>query len=303
MIQTPYITVFTPTYNRAYIISKLYNSLVQQTYTNFEWLVIDDGSSDNTESIIHSFIDEQKILIRYYKQANGGKHRAINYASQLAQGELFFIVDSDDYLLDIALERIKVYYDTVVEMPKYAGVCGMKCYPDGKRIGGELSWSILDASWIQYWIQKKIKGDVAFAFRTDIMRQYQFPDIIGEKFCAESLILNRIGQKYKLRFFNENICVCEYLTDGLSASSINNRMHSPSYAMLIYQEKAKLNISIKERSIAYINYWRFAFCSQESFYQKIKQIGYISFFAWPFGLFLHLKDQLFNKINIKHLNK
>ena len=101
------ITVFTPTYNRAYIIENLYRSLQRQTVKDFEWLVIDDGSTDNTQELFDKWISEENAFpIRYYKQRNGGKCRAINRALDLAQGELFFTVDSDDYLTKDALEKV-----------------------------------------------------------------------------------------------------------------------------------------------------------------------------------------------------
>ena len=99
------VTIFTPTYNRAYIIGKLYGSLLEQTDRNFEWLIVDDGSTDNTRELIGSFIREDRISIRYFRQENGGKHRAINRGVREAAGELFFIVDSDDQLTPEAVAR------------------------------------------------------------------------------------------------------------------------------------------------------------------------------------------------------
>ena len=101
------ITVFTPTYNRGYIIDNLFQSLKRQSYTDFEWIVIDDGSDDDTENMFQKFQSvDNGFPIIYKKVNNGGKHRAINTGLNLAKGELFFIVDSDDYLTDSALERI-----------------------------------------------------------------------------------------------------------------------------------------------------------------------------------------------------
>ncbi|MFT0647270.1 glycosyltransferase family A protein [Bacteroides thetaiotaomicron] len=100
------VTVFTPTYNRAYILNDLYQSLCRQTCRKFEWLIVDDGSTDNTEGLVASWLDEGKMSLRYIKQPNGGKHRAINKGIQEANGDLFFIVDSDDYLAKNAIERI-----------------------------------------------------------------------------------------------------------------------------------------------------------------------------------------------------
>ena len=132
------ITVFTPTYNRGYIIKQLYDSLILQSYKDFEWLVIDDGSTDDTEELFKSFIAEQKLNIHYLKIENGGKHRAINKGVILAQGKYFFIVDSDDYLHNNALERIYFYTKQIEDDKTFAGVCGLKIYPNGRKVGGNI---------------------------------------------------------------------------------------------------------------------------------------------------------------------
>ena len=121
------ITVFTPTYNRAYIIENLYQSLRKQTYTDFEWLVVDDGSADNTQELFEGWQQEDNPFpIRYVKQENGGKCRAINHGLKLARGELFFTVDSDDYLTDDALEKILRWE---AELPKDENFCGFSANP------------------------------------------------------------------------------------------------------------------------------------------------------------------------------
>lgn len=108
------ITLFTPTYNRAYVLETLYRSIQRQTFRDFEWIVVDDGSTDNTEDLVNSWMEEKNFFpIRYYKQANGGKCRAINWGLDLAEGELFFIMDSDDYLTDDAMETVVKWESTI----------------------------------------------------------------------------------------------------------------------------------------------------------------------------------------------
>lgn len=296
------VTVFTPVYNRKNLIGNLYQSLLSQTYKNFEWIIVDDGSTDDIDEIIKSYQNEDRILIRFIKQENGGKHRAINNGVLHAKGELFYIVDSDDYLTKDSIERIVFHYQYIKNNDKFAGVCGMKCFPDGSRIGKEVTWKILKDSWINYWIIKNIKGDVAFVFKTSVLRNYLFDDIPGEKFCAESLVLNRIGKNYLMLFFNEKIYIAEYLSDGLSVSSIKNRMNSPNYAMRIYSEMASLDIPYLKKIKAHINYWRFAPCSKLKMKNKIKQIGISSYIIFmPIGYLFHMKDKKNNYIDIRHV--
>ena len=119
------ITLFTPTYNRAYVLETLYRSIQRQTFRDFEWIVVDDGSTDNTEDLVNSWMEEKNFFpIRYYKQANGGKCRAINWGLDLAEGELFFIMDSDDYLTDDAMETVVKWESTIAGKQGYCGVAG-----------------------------------------------------------------------------------------------------------------------------------------------------------------------------------
>ncbi len=128
------ITVFTPTFNRATIIPKLYNSLVNQSFRDFEWIVVDDGSTDNTEAIFKNWVKESVFPIRYIKVQNGGKHRAINLGVNIAQGELFFIVDSDDVLLPDSLELIASKYSEIKDDSQFCGLAGSRGTPPGHRI-------------------------------------------------------------------------------------------------------------------------------------------------------------------------
>mgnify|MGYP003214151433 CR=1 FL=1 len=146
------LTVFTPTYNRAYILGKLYESLCRQTAGDFEWIVVDDGSTDGTEALVRGWSSMAPFSLRYVRQANGGKHRAINRGVREARGELFFIVDSDDYLADNAVERVLSQYDTVRGREDFAGVCGMKVYPDGHRVGGDAQFSELECTLLEFTV-------------------------------------------------------------------------------------------------------------------------------------------------------
>ncbi len=214
------ITVFTPAYNRGYIIGKLYETLKRQTFTDFEWLVIDDGSTDNTEELFKGYLAENNSFpIRYYRVENGGKHRAINRAVQLTQGELFFTVDSDDHIPDNALEKIALQAETAERSEnkdKIAGLFGLKCHADGSIIG-----TTFQGDWIDITMFEKekynIRGDKGEVFYTHILKQYPYPEFHGEKFSTESIVWDRISHDgYLYRFFNDNICICEYLEDGLT---------------------------------------------------------------------------------------
>lgn len=285
------ITVFTPTYNRAYIIENLYKSLQRQTFKDFEWLVIDDGSTDNTEELFASWTNEISFPIRYIKQENGGKHRAINRGVKEANGELFFIVDSDDYLREDAVETILEQYNNIRNDNSFAGVCGLKCYADGTKVGGGEDFGILDCTSLEFRYKYKMKGDMAEVLRTDVLREFPFPEIDGEKFCPEAVLFNRIAQKYKLRYFYENLYVCDYLPDGLTAKITRIRMQSPVASMICYSELASIKIPYIQRIKAAINFWRFSFCSDEMFGRKLKRIGVRWILTLPIGYMMYLIDK------------
>ena len=213
------ITVFTPTYNRGYIIHKLYASLLNQTDKNFEWLVVDDGSTDDTERYFARLLQQNNPFpVRYVKQENGGKHRAINRGVAAAKGEIFFIVDSDDCLSADAIEKIQLWVKGLDGSRKFAGVAGLRCYNDEKTIGGAGvgAGGYVDAKNTE---RKKynLLGDKAEAYFTDVLRKYPFPEFEGEKFLSEEAVWNKIAADgYYLRWYSEKIYYTEYLSDGLT---------------------------------------------------------------------------------------
>lgn len=233
------VTVFTPTYNRGYIIKYLYESLMRQTCMDFEWLVIDDGSTDNTQQIIDNFSSRPNpFTIRYYKIENGGKHRAINKAVQLAENELFFIVDSDDYLTSDAIECILNTEQTIPEEEKhrFAGVCLKKGYSETEFVGTTFNGNVLDITMLERE-KNGITGDQAEVFYTDILKKYPFPEYEGEKFVTECVVWDKIAYDgYKLRFVNKIIYICNYQENGLSAHYDLLLKNNPiGYGQYIYQ--------------------------------------------------------------------
>lgn len=282
------ITVFTPTYNRGYIIERLYKSLCNQTYSDFEWLVVDDGSQDNTGDLFKKIINEKQINIKYIKTTNGGKHRAINHGIKLAKGELFFIVDSDDYLTDNSLERINYWYKTIENKDNFCGVSGLMISPDGKLFGVKKKFDVIDCTDIQ--IRKYLDGDRAQVYKTSILAQYPFPEYEGEKFISEGIVWYRMAQKYKVRFFYEGIYVAEYRPDGLTYNIRKNHRNSPKGSMIMFKERMLYDDFFKERVKAGINYWRSSIEYKGKISKELKMPwwGYI---YYPLGLFFYLLDK------------
>lgn len=250
------ITVFTPTYNRAYTLSNLYKSLCAQTQKDFEWLVVDDGSFDNTSDLIAGFQKEKIINIKYYKVENGGKHRAINYGVRMASGEAFFIVDSDDILPKDAITTIETYFRNIQDKNDIAGVSGFRMTPNGRKIGGGNYPQIYTDS-ISIREKYHVKGDMAEVFKTAVLREYPFPSFEGEKFITEEAVWSQIAQKYKLRYFYKGIYCCEYLADGLTKNIRKQHRNSPLGTMYAYRLFMKQRRCLRTKVISAINYWRY----------------------------------------------
>ncbi|MEH7419366.1 glycosyltransferase family A protein, partial [Neobacillus drentensis] len=200
------ITVFTPTFNRGYIVEKLYRSLQQQTFNDFEWLVIDDGSKDNTEELFKKWMSEENSFpIRYIKYENGGKHRAINRATDMANGELFFIVDSDDYLTNDALESIVEWEKSLSDKKLFCGVSGNRGKSKNDILGTTFNGEYIDATSLER-NKFNINGDKAEVFYTDILKRYKFDEFEGEKFISEATVWERMANDgFKIRWFNKTI--------------------------------------------------------------------------------------------------
>ena len=233
------ITVFTPTYNRAYIIEKLYRSLQRQTFEDFEWLVVDDGSNDDTEKLFSEWQkEENKFPIRFYKQENKGKCQAINTALDLAEGLLFFTVDSDDYLTDDALQKIS---DWEGELPKDKPFCGLAANSgtgENETSNPIFTEKFLDVSPLERY--NRLKGERAMVFYTEIHKKYKYPYFEGEKFMTEAVVWNRFANDgYIMRFFNDIIWIYEYQEEGLTKTGNSIFVNNPQGYGLCLKEKAQ----------------------------------------------------------------
>lgn len=233
------VTVFTPTYNRAYILGDLYHSLQRQTCMDFEWLIVDDGSADDTKALVASWRGEENPFpIRYVYQENGGKCRAINRGLKEADGRLFFTVDSDDYLTDDAIEKV-IRWDG--ELPKDGHFCGYvgnrgttpTQTPNRLFPGGYLDGTALDR-------YDQVDGERAFVFYTEIHRKYLYPEFPGEKFLTEAVTWDLMAHDgYKMRFYNDIIWIWEYKDDGLTRAGYRVFLENPQGTGLFFRQKAE----------------------------------------------------------------
>jgi glycosyltransferase involved in cell wall biosynthesis len=252
------ITVCTPTYNRAATLTRLYDSLLAQHHAEIEWLLIDDGSSDDTREVIERCAERAPFPIRYHYQDNGGRHRALNAGFQLAAGEYFMIMDSDDWLAPDAFQYLLAAWKTEAAAT-CAAVVGLCADHHGSLIGSQFPNDLLLADFESIGSQWGVVGDKKELFRTEVIRNYPFPEFPGEKRVPTSLILIRIAKDFPALYLNRIVCFKEYRPDGLTANLRRIRANSPRGSALRYAEYLRLYPAapFKRRLRAAANYWRY----------------------------------------------
>lgn len=223
------ISIITATHNRSKLLSRLYESLKKQTNRSFEWIVIDDDSSDDTWNVLNQF-DTDFFEIKKEHIPHGGKHRALNRGILLAEGQLTFIVDDDDWLVPDAVETILKYHAIYGDLPDICGYSFLREYPNGEINTNEFSENIVIASYVQARVNSKARnvvGDRAEVYFTDILKENPFPAFEGEYFYFEDGLWVRLSEKYKMVHINVAIYVCDYLPDGLTNNGRKNKISSP----------------------------------------------------------------------------
>jgi glycosyltransferase involved in cell wall biosynthesis len=292
------LTVFTPTFNRAYTLHLCYESLKRQTSKDFVWLIIDDGSKDNTKELIQRWITEGSVPIRYYYQQNQGMHGAHNTAYELIDTELNVSIDSDDFMADDTVERIVSFWrDNGSD--KYAGIVGLDATPTGIIIGTKLPEHIKASKVSELYAKHKIKGDKKLVYRSELTRKSPpYPIFLGEKYCPLSYKYILIDQECPLLIMNEVLCYVEYLADGSSMNIIKQYRRNPRGFSFFRKEAMKYAPTFKEKfrecihyvsSNLMINNYNFLFESPSKL---------TTLMAIPFGFLLYLYIYNTNKATV-----
>lgn len=283
------LTILTPTYNRCNKLNRLYSSLCEQTNEKFQWLIIDDGSIDNTEQYIRS-LPKTSFQIDYHKKINGGKHTALNFSHRYIDGEIVCIVDSDDYLIPEAVETIirewRLYRDNNV----INGMSFCRCYSNGNLISKLVPKDTYIDNHISYRINKFITGDRCEVLRTDLFKKCIFPVFENEKFISENKLWIESAIGYQTVYRNKAIYVCEYLDNGLTKSGRAFRMKNPFGMMedckAFFIPQVSLIVQLKEMLL----FWLYGFCAKLSIYKIAIRSGrpIRLLLVFPFGILLYL---------------
>lgn len=298
-MDAPKFSIIVPTYNRARLLPRIYESLRQQTLQDFEWIVADDGSLDETGELVAQWRAEASFSIIYFWQENSGRHVAINRAMQRASGEFTILLDSDDWLAANALERMLFHWENIPRESRssYAGVSGLCAYPDGTVIGTRFPSDILDTDSVRMRTHYRVQGDKGGMTRTEVLREFPFPEDLG-RYVKPSMVWNRIAQKYKRRFVNEVFIYKDYQQEGTTAlkRSVSKRARMSQPLRVAHKEFAELPtdmVPLLDRLHSYANFARYSFHAGVSvprqFSEARRRLLYLC--ALPAGWVAYLWDK------------
>ena len=283
----PFITVFTPSYNRAHTLGRTYQSLCSQNNKNFIWLIIDDGSTDSTKLLVDSWITEQKsFIIEYIYKENGGMHTAHNVAYQNIKTELNVCIDSDDMLASDAIELIWQKWCTIKDDKKYAGIIGLDADFNNYLIGTDLTL-YPESTTLSEFYAKGGKGDKKLVYRTEIINSYpEYPIFDNEKYVALAYKYKLIDQDYKLATLNKVLCNVEYQADGSSATMWKQYLKNPKGFAFWRKICMQYPTSTKRLCIDCIHYISESIIAKDINFIKKSPKKLLTLFLLPLGVFL-----------------
>lgn len=294
------LTIFTPAYNRAHTITRTYKSLCRQTSKDFEWLIIDDGSTDNTRELVEKWIEENKIPIRYIYQQNQGMHGAHNTAYKNIHTELNTCIDSDDYMPDDGVEKICSFWKKHGS-DRYAGIIGLDVTENGKVIGTGFPTGLKETTLGDFYLQGG-SGDKKLVYRTSVIRQYpEYPLFEGERYVGLAYKYMLIDQDYKLLTLNEPLVVVEYQEDGSSVNMYRQYWNNPKGFAFFRKTEMATTKSVKRRFMVCIHYVSSSFIAKNKHFIKESPRKLTTLLAIPFGylLYRHIAYKVKNNTKMK----
>lgn len=260
------ISILTPTYNRANLLNKLYESLVKNSKydINIEWLIMNDGSTDETKNVIKKFIAENKIEIKYFEQENQGKMVSINKLVEKATGDLIIDCDSDDYFTEDAFKIINEEYKNNKNENNIYGLCFLKYDQDGKNMGN--NFKNKKTTMFDLYFKEGETGEKAIVFFSSIRKQYKHELEHNERFVTEARMYHKLDEKYKMICINKPIMICEYQKEGYTQNIVKQFKENPygyyDYFKEILQKDMK-GVTFNKRLYAIKHYILFSYLTKQ----------------------------------------
>ena len=281
------LTIFTPAYNRAHTLHLGYEALLRQTCKDFEWLIIDDGSTDNTRALVAGWIKEYKIPIRYHYQENQGMHGAHNTAYRLIETELNTCIDSDDYMPDDAVEKIVTFWKKYGN-DKVAGMIGLDQTIQGKIIGTTFPKELKETTLLGFY-ENGGKGDKKLVYRTDIIKRYpEYPIFRGEKYVGLAYKYYCVDENYPLLTMNDVLCIVEYQEDGSSMNMYKQYWKNPKGFAFYRKKEMQITRNWKRKFMVCIHYVSSSIIAKNGHFIQDSPNKLLTILSIPFGLFLYL---------------
>ncbi len=282
------LTIFTPTFNRAYCLGDLYESLCRQTNNDFEWLVIDDGSTDDTAKLVEQWRAEQKIAIRYIYKENGGMHTGYNTAYENINTELNMCMDSDDYCTDDAVQNVIELWESKGSA-KYAGIIGLDAIKGGGIIGDPFPDNIKYTTVSGMYQKHNIKGDKKLVYRTDVVQQYpQYPEFPDERFVPIFCVPYMIDHDFTMLTMNKVLCVVEYREDGSTRNILMSYFRNPKGFGYARKIRMKYSPTLSDRFRNAMHYVSSSIITANRNFLIESPKKMLTLAAVPLGVLLHL---------------
>jgi glycosyltransferase involved in cell wall biosynthesis len=299
-------TVFTPSFNRAHTLHRVWDSLKAQTFRNFEWLIVDDGSTDNTEELVRKWQKETDFPIRYFYQDNQGKHIAFNRAVKLAKGKLFLPLDSDDACVPETLERFWYHWNNIPDHLRdaFSGVTCLCKDENDNIIGDKFPLDVIDSDELEMPHKYKVRGEKWGFHRTEVLREFPFPELPRMGHMPESIVWNAIAARYKKRFVNEALrtyylaipkpdCLTVQMKKSPAQHALGRRLyHKDNLNKYIYWMRHDPVDFCKSA----VNYVRFSLHMGISFRKQWRELTnwkakFLDIVALPVGWLVYLRDR------------
>lgn len=291
------LTVFTPAYNRSHTLGRTYESLCRQTCKDFEWLIIDDGSTDGTRELVEGWISDNRIPIRYIFQENQGMHGAHNTAYRNIHTELNTCIDSDDWMPDDAVEKIVTFWQANGST-KYAGFVGLDQTEDGKIIGNRFPEGLTETTLSGYYAAGG-RGDKKLVYRTDVITQYpEYPRFEGERYFSLGYKYLLIDQDYTLLTVNEPLVIVEYQQDGSSMNMLKQYWNNPKGFSYLRVAHMRYYHTFKRKMMTCIHYVSHSIRCRNYQFLKESPLKLMTILATLPGIALYI----YTWHHVKHIN-
>ena len=286
------LTIFTPTYNRAFCLHECYESLLKQSSKDFIWLIIDDGSTDETKDMVMGWKNDNLIPIQYKWQENQGMHGAHNTAYDLIETELNVCIDSDDYLAEDAVKKILTFWNQHGN-DEVSGIVALDADAEGQLIGTRLPENIRKSTLFDLYDKHDVIGDKKLIYRTVLTKKYPYPIFTNEKYVGLAYKYYRLDIHYELLLMNEIVCHVEYLPEGSSNNMFHQYLHNPQGFSFYRKELMKLPFVDKVFKFRQaIHYVSSSILSKNILFLKETPERILTILALPFGMMLNLYIKL-----------